>query len=86
MILFEKKAAVGIITLNRPEKYNSFIGEMALDIQKKLDDCSNDETVRCILITGAGKAYCAGQDLKEDIDPKGPGIKEIVQKHYNPII
>ena len=86
MIQFEILGSVGKITLNRPDKYNSFVREMALGVQKKLDDCRSDETIRCILITGAGKAFSAGQDLKEATDPKGPAIEEIVRKHYNPII
>ena len=86
MILFEKIDAVGKITLNRPEKYNSFVREMALSLQKTLVNCESDDSIRCILITGAGKAFCAGQDLKEAIDPQGPGIEQIVREHYNPII
>ena len=86
MIQFDIIGSVGKITLNRPDKYNSFVREMALEVQKKLDDCRSDETIRCILITGAGKAFSAGQDLKEATDPKGPTIEEIVRKHYNPII
>ena len=49
MIQFEKIEAVAKITFNRPDKYNSFVREMALEFQKKLDECSHDETVRCIL-------------------------------------
>ena len=86
MIQFDIIGSVGKITLNRPDKYNSFVREMALEVQKKLDDCRSDETIRCIFITGAGKAFSAGQDLKEATDPKGPAIEEIVRKHYNPII
>ena len=86
MIQFKKIGAVGKIILSRPDKYNSFVREMALEVQKKLDDCRSDETIRCVLITGAGKAFSAGQDLKEASDPEGPGIEEIVRKHYNPII
>ena len=86
MIQFKKIGAVGKIILSRPDKYNSFIREMALELQKILAKCSSDETIRCILITGAGKAFCAGQDLKETIDPEGPKIEEIVREHYNPII
>ncbi len=86
MIQFEKIEAVAKITLNRPGKYNSFVREMALELQNILDECSQDKTVRSILITGAGKAFCAGQDLKEAIDPEGPEIEEIVRKHFNPII
>ena len=86
MILFEKMDAVGKITLNRPEKYNSFVREMALSLQNILANCESDDSIRCILITGAGKAFCAGQDLKEAIDPQGPEIEQIVREHYNPII
>ena len=86
MILFEKIGDVGRITLNRPEKYNSFVREMALSFQNTLANCESDDSIRCILITGAGKAFCAGQDLKEAIDPQGPGIEQIVREHYNPII
>ena len=86
MIQFEKIGAVGKIILNRPDKYNAIVRTMALELQKKLDECSNDQTIRCLLITGSGKAFCAGQDLKEAIDPTGPEIGEIVREHYNPII
>ena len=86
MILFEKIDAVGKITLNRPEKYNSFVREMAMSLQNTLENCESDDSIRCILITGAGKAFCAGQDLKEAIDPQGPEIEQIVREHYNPII
>lgn len=84
-ILFEIKDAIGIITLNRPEKLNSFNREMALLMQEKLDACKANE-VRCVLITGAGKAFSAGQDLSEAADPDGPGMGKILSEHYNPIV
>lgn len=84
-ILFELKDAIGIITLNRPEKLNSFNREMALLMQEKLDACKANE-VRCVLITGAGKAFSAGQDLSEAADPDGPGMVKILSEHYNPIV
>ena len=74
------------ITLNRPDKYNSFIREMALQMQKALSDAESDKKVRAIYISGEGKAFSAGQDLGEATDPKGPGIARIVNEHYNPII
>ena len=86
MILFEIKNQVATLTLNRPEKYHSFIREMALDLQEKLDLCENDNNIRAIVITGTGKAFCAGQDLGEAIDPNGPELQKIVNEHYNPII
>ena len=86
MILFEIKNQVATLTLNRPEKYHSFVREMALDLQEKLDLCKNDNNIRAIVITGTGKAFCAGQDLGEAIDPNGPELQKIVNEHYNPII
>jgi 2-(1,2-epoxy-1,2-dihydrophenyl)acetyl-CoA isomerase len=85
-VLFEIKNGVAILTLNRPEKFNSFNREMAMHLQLLLDQCAQDEEVRCVLITGAGKAFCAGQDLAEAIDPQGPAMELIVKDHYNPII
>tara|TARA_B100000614_G_scaffold73374_1_gene65353 strand:- start:802 stop:1572 length:771 start_codon:yes stop_codon:yes gene_type:complete len=86
MINKEIKNQVAILTLNRPEKYHSFVKEMALALQSELDACNNDSNIRCIVITASGKAFCAGQDLSEAIDSKGPGLKKIVDEHYNPII
>lgn len=84
-ILFEIKNSVGIITLNRPDKLNSFNREMALLMQEKLDVCKSKE-VRCVYITGAGKGFSAGQDLAEVVDPDGPGMGKILSEHYNPIV
>jgi 2-(1,2-epoxy-1,2-dihydrophenyl)acetyl-CoA isomerase len=84
-ILFEIKNNIGLITLNRPDKLNSFNREMALLLQQKLDECKSHE-VRCVYITGAGKGFSAGQDLAEVADPNGPGMKVILSEHYNPIV
>jgi 2-(1,2-epoxy-1,2-dihydrophenyl)acetyl-CoA isomerase len=86
MIQFEIIDGVGKITLNRPEKYHSFVREMALQMQDLLDECKQNKEVRAILITASGKAFCAGQDLAEAIDPSIPSISKIIQEHYNPII
>ena len=74
------------ITFNRPAVYNSFNKSMALELQKELDRCAHDDEVRTVLLTGAGKAFCAGQDLAEATDPNGPELESIVRDHYNPII
>jgi 2-(1,2-epoxy-1,2-dihydrophenyl)acetyl-CoA isomerase len=84
-IQFEIKNFIGFITLNRPEKYNAINREMALLIQEKLEECKSKE-VRCVYITGAGKAFSSGQDLEEVVDPNGPDITKILGEHYNPII
>ena len=86
MIKYEITNGVAKITLNRPEKFHSFVREMALQLQEKLDDCNVNKDVRAILITAEGKAFCAGQDLSEATDPNGPELTKIIQEHYNPII
>ena len=85
-ILSELKEKVMVISLNRADKFNSFNREMALQLQDALDEAETNENVRAIVLTGIGKAFCAGQDLSEAIDPNGPGIAKIVSEHYNPII
>ena len=84
-VLFEIKNSVAYITLNRPDKLNSFNREMALLLQEKLDECKTSE-VRCVYITGMGKSFSAGQDLAEVADPGGPGMQRILSEHYNPIV
>ncbi len=74
------------IALNRPEVYNSFNQAMAFALQKELAYCEENEEVRAIVITGSGKAFCAGQDLAEVTDPNGPELDSIVREHFNPII
>ncbi len=75
------------ISLNRPEVFNSFNREMALQFQDELDNCETNDEVRAIVITGNGKAFCAGQDLKEVTTPGlNPGFKKILEEHYNPIV
>jgi 2-(1,2-epoxy-1,2-dihydrophenyl)acetyl-CoA isomerase len=85
-ILFKVKNFIAYITLNRPEKFNAFNREMALLLQKKLDECEDNNEIRCVYITASGKAFSAGQDLSEVVDPGGPGMKKILSEHYNPIV
>lgn len=85
-ILFEVKDSVAVIRLNRPEKFNSFNQEMALLLQKRLDDCAGDNHIRAIYLTGNGRAFCSGQDLGELVGENPPGFEVILAEHYNPII
>jgi 2-(1,2-epoxy-1,2-dihydrophenyl)acetyl-CoA isomerase len=85
-ILFEIKNNVGYIILNRPEKFNSFNREMALQMQAHLDECASVPDVRCVYITGAGKAFCAGQDISELVGENKIEIAQILNEHYNPIV
>lgn len=85
-ITYDVHGKVAVIKLNRPDKFNSFNRDMALQLHQVLDEAAIDKQVRAILVTGEGKAFCAGQDLSEAIDPSGPGITRIVEEHYNEII
>lgn len=85
-VLSEIKDSIAYITLNRPEKLNSFNREMAFLLQEKLDECRDNKDVRCVYICGSGKGFCAGEDLAEVVDPDGPGMKKILSEQFNPII
>jgi len=85
-ILFEIKNSVAYITLNRPDKFNSFNREMALLMQAKLDEAASLHEVRAVYITGAGKAFCAGQDISELVGDDKIEIAQILSEHYNPIV
>ena len=85
-VLFEIKNGVAYITLNRPEKFNSFNREMALQMQAHLDECASVQDIRCVYITGSGKAFCAGQDISELVGENKIEISQILSEHYNPIV
>ncbi len=85
-IIVSTISAVRKITLNRPDKFNSFNREMAIRLQNEIDIVAGDPSIRAVLLTAEGKAFCAGQDLSEAIDPDGPGIQRIVSEHYNPLL
>ncbi len=85
-ITFEISGQVAFITLNRPDKLNSFNREMALTLGSRLDECASLHEVRAVLITGAGRAFSAGQDLAEIVGPNAIGMDKILGEQYNPIV
>lgn len=86
LLKVEIEGNLAIVFFNRPHVYNSFNKELALGLQKLLNEFSSAETVRAIILTGIGRAFCAGQDLEEATEENGLGIKQIVDEHYNPLI
>ncbi len=81
------EAGIAELRLNRPKVFNSFNREMALRFQDELKSCEENPEVRVIVVTGNGKAFCAGQDLQEVTSPElNPGFKKILEEHYNPIV
>lgn len=85
-IAFSTANAVARIVFNRPQVYNSMHQAMRDEILDALSQCASDHTIRCVLITGNGKAFCAGEDLQEVTDPQGPSLQEIISTGYNPIV
>lgn len=86
-LLYTKENGIARITLNRPDAYNSVTRELAIAFQDALKDADGDKEVKVVLITGNGKAFCAGQDLNEILDEdKQFPIEKIVEEHFNPIV
>jgi 2-(1,2-epoxy-1,2-dihydrophenyl)acetyl-CoA isomerase len=85
-VIFEVKHGVASIILNRPDKLNAFNREMSQELLEKLNDCAADSSIRCVYLTGNGKAFSAGQDLAEVTGPEMPDFDKILSEHYNPIV
>jgi 2-(1,2-epoxy-1,2-dihydrophenyl)acetyl-CoA isomerase len=89
-IQFAVEAGVARLTLNRPDKLNSFTGEMHAELRDALDRVQADKAARVLLLTGAGRAFCAGQDLADPdmaaTDGKMPDIGNVVEKNYKPLV
>lgn len=88
-ILSEVEQGVMTITLNRPDRLNSFNDLMHQQLAACLTQAERDENVRCLLITGAGRGFCAGQDLNDrNVDPSGPApdLGLSVERFYNPLV
>ena len=81
-----QKENLSIIRLNRPEVYNSFTREMSLALIDAIKTLGDDSACRAILLTGNGKAFCAGQDLQEAIEDNGITVERAVDEHYNPLV
>jgi 2-(1,2-epoxy-1,2-dihydrophenyl)acetyl-CoA isomerase len=85
-ILFEIRDQVAHISLNRPEKLNAFNRSMALELQDQLLACDENDTVRAVLLTGTGRAFCSGQDLSEFPPDTIPDFEKAIDEYYNPVI
>lgn len=81
-----KADGVATIILDRPEVYNAFHDELTYELQEALKDVAKDDAVRVVVITGEGKAFCSGQDLKAAMKNPGRSFSESIHKRYNPII
>jgi 2-(1,2-epoxy-1,2-dihydrophenyl)acetyl-CoA isomerase len=88
-VRYEVAEGVATLTLHRPEVLNSITRPMSAELQAALRQAAEDPAVRAVLLTGAGRAFCAGQDLAEAMPQDGtpaPPIEEIVRTSYNPVV
>ncbi len=88
-ILFDTQNGVARLTLNRPDKLNSFTGAMHAELRAALEVVQSDKTIRVLVISGAGRAFCAGQDLADpdmSVGPLQPDIGHVIEQHYKPLI
>lgn len=88
-VLLQSEDGVAIVTLNRPEVLNSFNRAMARQLVAAFEQIAGDDTLRAVVLTGAGRGFCAGQDLSEALPKDGgamPDLGDIVRDSYNPIV
>jgi 2-(1,2-epoxy-1,2-dihydrophenyl)acetyl-CoA isomerase len=87
-VLYQVDGAIATITINRPAARNALTAETKVALLDALRDCSVDNTVRSVILTGAGQAFCSGQDLREHADLLAAGAEPLdtVRRHYNPIV
>ncbi|MDQ3944048.1 MAG: enoyl-CoA hydratase-related protein [Actinomycetota bacterium] len=83
-INLEIKDGMATLTLNRPDAYNAFNDAMGEEVVDALGQAARDDGVRALLLTGAGKAFCSGQDLKS-IEP-GRSLGDVLEKVWNPVL
>lgn len=83
-IRYEVKDGVAWLYLNRPDKLNAFTAQMNREIKDAIKDASKDDKVRCVVITGEGRAFCSGQDLSEVDENMDHG--EVLRNHYGPMV
>src|SRR5262245_49719805 len=87
-ILFAAADGVATITLNRPDVLNSFTRSMARELLDALKRVADDDSLRAVVLTGAGRGFCAGQDLAEAMPKDGemPDLGDFVRDTYNPVV
>lgn len=85
-VLYEKIGSTAHVTLNRPDVFNAFNDEQSYELQSVFKDIKRDKEIRVVVLTGAGKAFCSGQDLKAIANSKNRSLSDSLYKRYNPII
>ncbi|MGA2565196.1 MAG: 2-(1,2-epoxy-1,2-dihydrophenyl)acetyl-CoA isomerase PaaG [Pseudolabrys sp.] len=87
-ILVERRAGYRVVTLNRPDRLNAFNDAMHVELRRAIEEIEADETCRALMITGAGRGFCAGQDLADRLVKPGEKLapSTSLAQHYNPLV
>lgn len=85
-ILLDIHQGIATLTLNRPDVFNAFNEQQSFDVLDALKKIEKDKTVRVLILTGSGKAFCSGQDLKSIAGAQNRSLSESLYKRYNPMI
>lgn len=85
-VLYEKIGSTAHVTLNRPDVFNAFNDAQSYELQSVFKAIKRDKEIRVVMLTGAGKAFCSGQDLKAIANSKNRSLSDSLYKRYNPII
>jgi 2-(1,2-epoxy-1,2-dihydrophenyl)acetyl-CoA isomerase len=95
LVAVSRRGAVATVTLNRPERHNALTGPLKEQLRDRLTEAATDPSVRAVVLTGAGRSFCVGQDLAEHAEalrrddssaPAAPHALDTVEEHYNPIV
>lgn len=84
-LLFDVQAGVATITLNRPDRLNAFTTQMTAELLAALKNCAGDDAIRCVILTGAGRGFCAGQDLSE-IQQLTGSVSDHLRHGFNQVV
>ncbi len=87
-VIHERRDGYAILTLNRPDRLNSFTEEMHRELRAAFEACEADDDCRAVVLTGAGRGFCAGQDLSERSQMQGEAVDlgRTLEQFYNPLV
>ena len=87
LVLLERQDAVACLTLNRPAVYNALNQEIKAQLIDRLDECKNDDDIRAIILTGAGKGFCSGADMSDlSTRPSPRDVRDDLNQNYGAIV
>jgi 2-(1,2-epoxy-1,2-dihydrophenyl)acetyl-CoA isomerase len=83
-VIVERRGRVAIVTLNRPESLNTFTSELRLQLKRALEGAAADDSVRAVVLTGAGRGFSAGAELKGEVSHGGAAVERVLNEEFGP--